>query len=358
MPGIQPANPPRGMLEKPLYVEKNRLQLPETLWVHPLFIDAATYGDPGTTLSAERCDASIRRLRHMPSVSDHAGERVMRHTMPVYTWAIQLLKQRAQKNGSGSVLSIIERINRTCDLIHRSPSPESTARYIQSLEVVVPDTYHAYLPNATQDFPDIIAAMKVISILLLDNYMVHRADLKQPYLKRIYKAVESSLDYNFTTDTIRLEPVLNWVCECISVKDQPVTYVDVGCAVQAGAPGLVKAREMFDEKELNVRMHGTDITIPSNELATALRETHRIALYQSDVVQRKLPSEYDCILLANVHRHLSQSEQNAMLHNLGVSLKQRGLLFINWRFDQHSSPCVCLERVNEELVIKGEKNCV
>ena len=42
--------------------------------------------------------------------------------------------------------------------------------------------------------------------------------------------------------------------------------------------------------------------------------------------------------------------------NLGKSMNENGQLFVNWRFDGINSPCICLKKQGDRLLLAAEGN--
>ena len=252
---------------------------------------------------------------------------------------------------------MLARVERVRTALDSSGSSASLDRLIDMLARSVPENLKPFVPSASADPEEIRDGLDRLCHFLLDMAMAQDGALGRRYLRRVYRAVDGALQFNCTTDDVRIRPVLEWIRERLTAAGRTgCAYADVGCAAAAGAPGTVLAAERLKTDGLCCSVHGTDVFPPRRDQARQLLRDHGILLYAANPVLRPLPRRYDVILLANVHRHLDADSQGRMLRHLGASLENGGRLFINWRFDDQTSPCVCLERMGDRLVLAAEKN--
>jgi len=330
------------------------LRLPDGLWEHPLFQSGSVFSEPATPLPVDQCDARLRRLRNMPSTADESRARIVEGAARLYEWGAQVLRQ----GPASDERELLERVGRLARGMVTGISRPLADRMLNQLALQMPLPLLAFLPSAADPQPEKAAALKTIEVLLLDRLLSANPQWRRRYLKRIYRVVDAGLTYNSTTDVTRVIPPLRWIRELLEREHTAgCAYVDVGCAVAAGAPAVAAAAQILRPGGLCSEIHGVDVVPPSRELARRMLRACGAALYGADPVRRPLPREYDVALLANVHRHLNRELQEKLLSNLGLSLTPGGLLIVNWRFDQDSSPALCLRRVGARLVIVGERNC-
>ena len=84
---------------------------------------------------------------------------------------------------------------------------------------------------------DSVTALRFYDSLLLDYCLRKSPSVSQRYLRAAYRAADTALRYNSTTDAPRMLPVLAWARHILRKAGRAgVDYVDVGCAFDAGAP--------------------------------------------------------------------------------------------------------------------------
>lgn len=332
------------------------IRLPPELWEHALFRQPSHYQPATIPLAAARMDHRIRMLRKMPSSSDESAGAVLEGVGRVNQWSREWVNMLATEPAA-RLRDLLTKIERVCVSVRTGVSPEFTRHMLSSIGSAVPENLKRYLPEDEMLPEKVIDRLQTLSFLLLDYFLSHDATLGKRYLKRVYCAVDRSLQFNATTDGVRIKPVLGWIRQLlVQEKRKGCSYVDVGCAMVNGAPGPLLAAELLRPGGVCARIHGTDIVPPAREQAVEMRMKKRVLLYGSNIVERPLPRRYDVVLLANVHRHLDRLSQEKMLTHLGMSMNESGLLFVNWRFDARNSPCLCLRKNGAQLALAGEKN--
>ena len=334
-----------------------QLQIPRTLWEHPLFAASAAFKMENPWFTASRMDYQIRKIKRMPSCADQSNNAALAGVDHI----MQLGRQWISRSPH-PISSQCRHYLKRADQLASSLSGESLSEALKikmvtriSGEIMAFTQVHAL---ANQDPGAAPEARLDEAILCLLDFTLHADPLLHPrYHKHLYRAIDNSLTFNATSDEHRNLNVLNWL-RALLLTEPPrhLAYVDVGCSVLTGALNTLLASRILRPDAVCDVIHGTDIVPPPTGLASRMLNQHRIQLYLSDPVTRPLPRRYDAILLANVHRHLDHELQTKLLANLGESLNDQGLLMINWRFDDQNSPCVCLQRTGRELVIKAEKN--
>lgn len=332
------------------------IRLPSELWEHALFEQSSCYQPATIPLAAAYMDQRIRMLRKMPSTSDDSAGAVLEGIDRVNRWSREWVNTLASEPAA-RLRDLLTKIERVCISVGSGVSPEFTRHMLSSIGSTVPENMKQYLPENEMTPEKVIDGLQTLSFLLLDYFLSRDAGLGKRYLKRVYCAVDRSLQFNATTDSVRIKPVLGWIRQLlVQEKRKSCSYVDVGCAMAGETPGLLLAAAMLRPGNVCARIHGTDIVPPTRGQADEMRMKKHILLYGSDVVERPLPRRYDVVLLANVHRHLDRLSQEKMLTHLGLSMNENGLLFINWRFDARNSPCLCLRKNGAQLALAGEKN--
>ena len=332
------------------------IQLPSELWDHALFVQPSHYPPATIPLAAARVDQRIRMLRNMPSSSDGSAQAVLDGIGRVNRWSREWVSMLSTEPAA-RLRDLLMKIERVCISVGSGISPEFTRHMLSSIGSAVPEKLRPYLPEKEMAPEKVIDNLQTLSFLLLDYFLTHDPELGRRYLKRVYCAVDRSLQFNATTDGVRIKPVLGWIRQLlVQEKRTHCSYVDVGCAMAGETPGLLLAAAVLRLGGLCAQIHGTDVVPPTREQAEELRIKKRILLYGSDIVERPLPRRYDVVLLANVHRHLDRLSQEKMLIHLGLSMNENAWLFINWRFDTRNSPCLCLRRNGDRLLPAGENN--
>jgi hypothetical protein len=333
---------------------------------HPLFEESARYSPVSSPLAVEKCDRHLRRIRHMPSTADATPQRILNEMSRIYGMGRKWLEEGGVQSPKSKVQSAVEglgvvmqRIERLRHMARTGVSDQMRDRALASLADFVPVSLREYIPAAGLMAFELIQGLELLELLLLDEALTQAPDLAKRYLKRVYRAVDQGLNFNSTTEQTRLKPVLAWIVQVLKEQERSdCSYVDVGCAVAGGAPGVLLASDVLRAAGQCTTIHGMDIVAPDRELAQRFAREKHVLLYASDPLHRPLPRRYDVILLANVHRHLTRPEQMSMLTNLFQSLENRGLLFVNWRFNDRLSPCVCLKKESDNLALIAEANCI
>jgi len=332
------------------------IQLPYGLLSHPLFRGGARFVDPPVPLIAAMLDVRIRRIRNMPSASDDSEDAARFGVDRVRRMALQWLDAKPCRELE-SCRELLQRISQIRDGLNTDILPDLLKRMMTMLARRLPPELVSYVPTGTEKIDAIRKSLDLLSLLLLDHGMSHDGAVGRRYLKKLYCAVDDALHFNATTDDIRGGPVLRWIRERLEVERRTdCSYVDVGCAMVQGAPATIRASRLLRPGRVCTQIHGADIVPPSREFAINMLREHRVCLYHAEPVRRPLPRGYDVILLANVHRHLDRKSQEQMLMNLGKSMNENGQLFVNWRFDSTNSPCICLKKQGDQLLLAEEGN--
>jgi len=257
------------------------------------------------------------------------------------------------------VQAVLQRMERLRQMVGTGVSSHLRDRVLAGLSDLIPVSLRGYIPSSDDVPSDMLRRLGLLEVLLLDNVLASSRHFGRRYLKKVYRAVDRGLTFNSTTDLTRLKPVLAWMARLMTEQGRRgCSYVDVGCAMAGGAPGVRLAAEMLRAGGLCEDLHGVDVIPPDRLMARQVAREERILLYGSDLLRRPLPRRYDVILLANVHRHLTEPEQMLLLTHLFQSMENEGMLFVNWRFNDRSSPCLCLRREGEILTLVSEENCI
>ncbi|MBN1669889.1 MAG: class I SAM-dependent methyltransferase [Kiritimatiellae bacterium] len=329
---------------------------PKELFETPLFRDSARFTPPVLPIAVVRSENILRRLRNMPSVSDESEVCVLRGARELAelgrAWLAGLDTALAEQ--TRRCLQLARRVKQALSgCAHAQP----VATLLDRLRVELPAHCRPYLPPPEAEGEGALVSVSVIELLVVDHCMrVHQATRKR-YWRRAYRIADEGLQFNSTCDKRRLLPIAVWIRHLIEKSRRTgLAYVDVGCSVTAGAPTLALAAHVLRPGGVCRDIHGTDITPPSRRLAAELARTHHVLVYGCDPVRHRLPRRYDVILLANVHRHLTRGLQTLLLRNLAASLNEAGLLFINWRFAAGASPCVCLRRAGNRMLLAAQAN--
>jgi|GEM_PF-6651585 len=232
---------------------------------------------------------------------------------------------------------------------------EQRARLMRRLSEITDTPLPRPAPDAENQADAFNCAVKVAT----DEALRSDPLFSKRYFKRLYRALDSALEYNSTTDAIRNTRIIMGLRTILEAGHRrSCSFADVGCAMAAGAPGTIAAAKILREGGTCSMVHGVDITAPDRTWATRMLKEHGILFYGCDPARRRLPRAYDAILLANVHRHLDRDAQERLLSNLGISLEENGILAVNWRFDAHNSPCLCLRKKGPRLECMLEFNAI
>jgi 2-polyprenyl-3-methyl-5-hydroxy-6-metoxy-1,4-benzoquinol methylase len=332
------------------------VDIPQSLWSHRLFKDAVSVPSiSDTDLAMAICEKKIRLIRNMPSASDESAGSLIAGYSKIIENMVKLIEQ-APPPAYGYASLVLRRIRQSIILLKKSFSKEAYEGIVRNLERSLAD-YGLPPPARERQAAEAIDELEKLYLNFVDRTSRRYPFLARKYWKQIYRVATASLAYNETSDTVRLRPIFKWMIEKMeqhSVKG--ASYVDVGCAIGAGALNTILAAEAFRKAGLCQIIHGTDVVEPERKMVLEFWRRHRIFLYSANPVWRPLPRQYHIILLANVHRHLTASAQKMLMQHLAQTLYEGGLLFINWRFDKENSPTVCIKKQNASLIIDDEKN--
>jgi hypothetical protein len=330
----------------------------EKLGGHRLFAGSAEFPAAAIPVAMAEMDRRVRRLRNMPSASDTTMERLLKEAGGVHRVASEWIETGTAVS-SAPCHTLLMNVRGARVALASGLPPAAVARQIQRTSEFLPAEVRGLAHGVSSDGKGVDEVLALIELALSEAVLRDDSGLWRRYAKRVYRAVDAGLQFNSTTDLVRLEPVLAWVREQLLVEGRrDLAYVDVGCAAAAGAPAVCLAAKRLRPGGLVRTVHGVDVEAPSPMLARELVRTHRVIIYAADPVRRALPRAYDVVLLANVHRHLTLELQEALFGHLRDSLTEGGWLFVNWRFDDRTSPCLCLRRRGNRLVPTVEHNCV
>jgi len=323
-----------------------------------LFSPSAHFRVSTPWFTASRLDSRIRINKNMPSCSDESVEKALSGVEQVLLWGRQWLAKSASPL-SMVCLDHLKRADRAARAIEaHTVSRNMTNRMgdrvvaeiaaLTGVSVLCSETERAKEPGLRLD-----TAIRC----LLDFAMLSDSKIKPRYLNRLYRTLDTALEYNATSDADRNRNVILWLRELLEAAGRRrISYVDVGCSFRTGATNTILAADILRPGGLCADLHGTDIVAPPAELVGCLLRQHRIHLYQADPVRRPLSRRYDAIMLANVHRHLDAGLQRELLNHLAASLTENGLLIINWRFDATNSPCLCLQLHGKSMTLAAATN--
>ena len=339
-------------------MQSDVLDVPSCVWQHSLFRDSAEYIPFTDDLAIAWCDARLRRLRHMPSTADQSRIALLDAVQALHKKAMSWL-EALDDTSACQVKEMLRHLERLTGPQSNNLSDVMYFRAVNRLKESLPLRIQSIMPKDSVGRDDLKATLHLIPILLVDRFFRENKTWEKRYLKAAYRYADAALQYNATTDLTRIRPVLSWIHAILLEQGRTgCSYIDVGCAVAAGAPTVVLAGEILRQGEVVADIHGTDIVLPARDLVEEMLRVHRIQLYSSNPVSRPLPIDYDVILLSNVHRHLTRTDQQQIVQNLGMSMKDEGLLFINWRFNERESPCICLQKTGQRLDLVKERNCI
>ncbi len=334
------------------------MQLPDNLWEHRLFEGSARHVAPTSNLAVARCDARLRKLRHMPSTGDGTPDALSKGMVALFRTARRWIDgaRGSEAEHLRTTLRYIERVGESCSDATRA---DLWRRRIERIGPQIPVNLRDYLPDRTTPAADARVALQLLSLLLVDEWLAADGSLGRKYAKHAYRLADRALAYNSTTDPARLHPVLVWILSVLLAEGRRgCSFLDVGCGMAGGAPGTVLAAGILRRDGVCDTVHGMDVVAPERAFAVEMVRRRKVYLYASDPVRRVPTAKYDVILLANVHRHLDAEAQTTLLEYLGDALHPRGKLFVNWRFDASYSPCLCLGRDGGRLLVEGERNCI
>ncbi len=333
-------------------------ELPESLWENPLFTSSAFFNMPNPWFTASRLDYRIRQLRNMPSCSDDSVETALAGVEHV----MSLGRKWIDESQAATAPMCREHLRRAEQLLRRIDSNAISCNLASRMGEHIISEIAAFTqiqrrPEAEEQACDLQSRLKTAISCLMDYAMLSDSSLKPRYLKRLYRTLDSALEYNATSDEYRNRNVFLWLRQILETGNKrQLSYVDVGCSIKTGARNTILASEFLRPDNLCREIHGTDIVTPPEILVKWMFHKHRIHLYQADPVRHPLSRNYDAILLANVHRHLDSNRQHQLLRNLCASLTEDGLLVINWHFDAANSPCLYLQRHGNTVIQRASVN--
>jgi len=99
-------------------------------------------------------------------------------------------------------------------------------------------------------------------------------------------------------------------------------FADIGCAISAGAPTTIEAREALGK---NARVLAVDVFNSSAEIEEILGR-EGIEIRKHDIVREPLPFQCDAIGFRNVAQWMDHSDRRRALFNVWKSLKVGGFL--------------------------------
>ncbi len=335
------------------------IQLPEEIFELPLFKGSAEYQPAKAPLLPARLDARLRRLRHMPSTADESASRILEGMSRLAAYAAKWLST----NGSVEpwIKEALCRLERLQKAAERGIALENLRHSLAGVTGRLTDEARDFATALDlTSLHAVSTAIHLIRLLVIEHGAMNSARWRKPYLRRAYRVVDEALEYNGTTDAARYVPVLAWIRHVLSNRPKRgCAYLDVGCGAMQRAPGLILAGRLLREKGLCAPcLHGTDAQLPPRQIILQLLDEHKLAIYACNPVIRPLPRLYDAMLLANVHRHLPIVLQRRLLTNLCLSLFEKGLVFVTWRFDAATSPGICLEKRGNALVVIHQTNVI
>ena len=335
--------------------------LSDSLWNHRLFENPPAYPEPCRQLAAEWVDAGVRRNRCMPSTGDEAAERALPRLEKLYASERETLLQLqsgAPWVAANPAVVLWNQVHLLIERLQQNPGPREARTLDRLMPALIRQGIFAAPPSSGMRISELVTMLHAAELRLQERIVRTVSDLHRRHLRRTYRILNDALAFNATSDTLRIEPVLAWIKRQLPRWPDPsAAYADVGCSFSTGAQNTLIAAQYLRPERVRA-IHGTDILPPEPPLRRDMLRRHHILLYQADPVHHPLPRTYSVILLANVHRHLTRDDQKRLFAHLGSSLSEGGFLFINWRFDAHQSPCLCLQRQHHRLEITAEHNCV
>lgn len=335
--------------------------LSDSLWNHRLFESPPSYPEPRRQVAAEWVDAGVRRNRCMPSTGDTAADRALPLLKKLYEAERQTLLQiqsGAPWFAANPAVVLWNQVHLLIERLQGAPGPREARTLDRLMPALIRQGALPSPPSADTRISELVLMLHAAELRLQEGIVRTVSDLHRRHLRRTYRILNDALSYNATSDTLRIEPVLAWIKTLLPRSTDPSTaYADVGCSFSTGAQNTLVASQCLRPDCVRT-IHGTDILPPEAPLRRDMLRRHHVSLYQADPVHHPLPRIYSVILLANVHRHLTRDDQKRLFAHLGSSLAEGGFLFINWRFDAHQSPCLCLQRQHDRLEITAEHNCV
>lgn len=333
--------------------------VPDELLRQPLFDDCAQFTPPAVPLAPAVIESRLRRIRNMPSSGDNTPAAILESLSDISDWLDKLLiTSRLQHANSPEAIALrtLDRLKKT---LAAGLKKERHQQLIDQAMAQLPAEYRNFMPEGDMSLNERIQNIAFIMLLLKDRMARESSVVAKPYLKRLYKIIDASLGFNVTTDVERLKPVLRWIKSTLETGGvKGCVYLDIGCAVPAGAPGVKYAAEVLRASGLCSEIHGVDVVRPSKTFTERMLRERKIFIYQCNLTRKPAPRKYDVALLANVHRHLDRRLQICLLENIAESMNASGRLFINWRFDDKNSPGVCLKLNDGVFKIENQCNCV
>jgi len=338
---------------------KTSLTLPAELWDRGLFRGSAIFAESPLPLQIAHIDAHWRRLHGMPSVSDESTQRLWHALFQLRNALEPWIQRLPPDDATRRWKTLSSRLQRVIRANAAGLSAQSITALLEGLAPLIPASGRPLLKQAAQNPGSQDASLRQLELVCLETWLTQRPRDWQRYLNRLYRLVDGALTANTTTDSPRLVPLLTWIQHILTQRHiRRATYVDVGCSFAGQTPGLAVAVNMLRPTELCTTFHGTDIIAPPRQMQRQMLHNPGIFLYQANPVLRPLCHGYDVIVLANVHRHLTAELQRQLLTHLGASLREGGLLFINWKFDAQRNLCLCLIRQEQALLLGEEANLI
>ncbi len=331
--------------------------IPEELWKHKLFknpIPVPSFDQ--TDLAIAICEKKLRLIKNMPSSSDSTASSLIEGYSKVIENTVKLIEQPSSKNLLHFHHLLLQRVRQSIIMVRTSFSPEIYNGIIRNFQRTLIE-FNIQPFGKAQTAEEASDELEKIYLQLVDRIARSHATLAKKYWKHVYKIAENSLQFNETSDTIRLRPVFKWMIKKIEEhRIQNADYVDVGCSIKGGALNTILAAQIFRETGLCSVIHGTDVVKPERNMILDFWRKYKVFLYYAEPILHPLPHKYHIILLANVHRHLAFSAQKVLIQKKKKSLYENGILFINWRFDKENSPTLALKREKRSLSIDDEAN--
>lgn len=328
--------------------KRSEIQLPAVLWEHELFDNPAVHQAPASSLCADVIDKWIRRIRHMPSTGDASAAEALERLNDHYRQTLEQVMRHS--SGSDEMCMLIGLICSVRQLNQSDAVRSDIVKGIRLLGQLQKAGLVEKCGSMAINRSVVLHRMNDVLLMVMDRVVARDERMRRRYLSRIYRILEDALAFNGTANTTRLRPIWQAIADYWDGKKYCMRYLDVGCSVETGAFTVVDAKQTFQRCGIEARVYGLDVVEPDKALQRRLLAEHRVSVYSAQTITGKPPGEYDVILLANVHRHLTREDQRAMFSHLGEALCEGGSLWINWRFDDLHSPCIRLDRKNDALI--------
>lgn len=333
--------------------------IPDKLWDTPLFSGSAEFIPPSAPLAIAETESRLRRIKNMPSTGDATPQAIFKGMNETSAWMDKHLMENLLRNNNSPDAKGFRAVERAKKTLAAGLQLDRHAAIAAKAFRQIPQDTQKFITQNHGSLEETLHEISFALLLLKDKMAKESAFSRKRYLKKVYKILDTSMTFNSTTDIQRLKPVIAWIKSILEAgRQENLAYLDVGCAVSAGAPGVIYAASLLRQNMLCSEIHGVDVMPPDREFARDTLHKHRVFLYKCNMTITPAPRKYDAILLANMHRHLTREMQQHLLVNLAKSIKAAGRIFINWRFDDKTSPGICLKLVSGRLEIEAEKNCV